>query len=97
MLGPFYALEDLPGVPAAIPRLLNRFGILEKHGGATEASVRNIDDGKARGHNDDSANTATHRPADLDLVGALRRSIAELHPDSPLSGFPYYLRVLTVK
>ena len=87
MLGPFYSLDDLPSVPGKSPRLLNRFGILEMHGGATEASVRNIDDGKARGHNEDSANTATHRPADLDLVGSMCRSVAERFPGLALAGF----------
>ena len=50
--------------------------------------MRNIDDGKARGHNLDSANTATHRPADLDAVGALSRRVAEEFPGRPLSVFP---------
>ena len=50
--------------------------------------MRNIDDGKARGHNEDSANTATHRPADLDLLGSLSRRIAEAFPSRPLAGFP---------
>ena len=88
MLGPFYDLDELPCAPGCVPRFLNRFGILEMHGGATEASVRNIDDGKARGHNIDSANTATHRPADLDLLGALSRAIAERFPGQRLAGFP---------
>ena len=89
MIGPYYAIGDLPGNPSLRDvRILNRFGILERHGGAEESSVRNIDDGKARGHNLDSANTATHRPADLDAVGALTRRVAEHFPGKPLSGFP---------
>ena len=88
MLGPFYSEEELPMIPGRVPRFMNRFGISERHGGAEEAPVRNIDDGKARGHNDDSANTATHRPADLDLLGSLSRRIAEAFPEQPLSGFP---------
>ena len=58
------------------------------HGGATEESCRVIDDGKARGHNADSANTAAHRPADLDLVIAICRLIAEAFPGEKLAGFP---------
>ena len=89
MIGPFYSIEDLPGNPSLEDvRILNRFGIMERHGGAEEASVRNIDDGKARGHNLDSANTATHRPADLDAVGSLSRRVAERFPDHQLAGFP---------
>ena len=88
MLGPYYCIEDLPKIPGRIPRLLNRFGILEKHGGAEEASVRNIDDGKARGHNEDSVNTSTHRPADLDLLGSISRRVAEKFPGHRLAGFP---------
>ena len=89
MVGPFYAVSDLPGSPSLEDiRILNRFGILERHGGAKEQSVRNIDDGKKGNHNIDSANTATHRPADLDAVGALSRRVAERFPDQPLAGFP---------
>ena len=88
MLGPYYKLPDLPGDPDHTPRVLNRFGILERHGGAQEDSVRNIDDGKARGHNLDSADTATHRPVDLDAVGALSQRVAEEFPGRPLSAFP---------
>ena len=91
MVGPFYSLDKLPGGDDACnkpPRLLNRFGILEMHGGATDESCRVIDDGKARGHNANSGNTAIHRPADLDLVAALARVSAELFPKMPLSGFP---------
>ena len=88
MLGPYYGLENLPRISACSPRLLNRFGILERHGGASEASVRNIDDGKARQHNEDSANTAMHRPADLDLLASMGRRIAEKFPNCPLAGFP---------
>ena len=61
MVGLYHSLAQLP---PGIPRLLNRFGILEMHGGATEESCRVIDDSKARGHNADSANTDAHRPAD---------------------------------
>ena len=85
MLGPFYSLDDLP---PGDPRLLNRFGILEMHGGATEESCRVIDDGKARGHNSDSANTAAHVPADLDLLVLILRAIAEMFLGQPIAGFP---------
>ena len=34
-----------------------------------------IDDGKARGHNVDGATSATHRPADLDLLCTLARAV----------------------
>ena len=88
MLGPYYDLDTIPRTHRGTPRLLNRFGILERHGGASEASVRNIDDGKARGHNEDSANTATHRPADLDLIASLSRRVAERFPNCPMAGFP---------
>ena len=71
-----------------VPRLLNRFGILEMHGGPTVESCKVIDDGKARGHNADSANTATHRPADLDLLASLARVVAEIFPLMPTAGFP---------
>ena len=85
MMGPYYSLAQLPD---GDPRLLNRFGILEMHGGATEESCRVIDDGRSRGHNADSANTAAHRPADLDLLAAVCRLIAETFPHEPMSGFP---------
>ena len=91
MVGPFYSLDELPCDDLSSdtpPRLLNRFGILEMHGGATQESCRVIDDGKARGHNANSGNTATHRPADLDLVASLARTSVELFPSRPLSGFP---------
>ena len=91
MLGPFYSLSELPAYhpeEKPVPRLLNRFGILEQHGGATVESCRVIDDGKARGHNADSANTATHRPADLDVIAALARVVAETFPNIPIAGFP---------
>ena len=54
----------------------------------TEESCRAIDDGKARGHNADSANTAAHRPADLDLLVAICRAVVQLFPEEPVSGFP---------
>ena len=85
MLGPFYSLDELPD---GKPRLLNRFGILEMHGGAIEESCRVIDDGRSRGHNADSANTAAHRPADLDLLAAVCRLLAFLFPNQALAGFP---------
>lgn len=85
MVGPFYSLAEWAN---GNPRLLNRFGILEMHGGATEGSCRAIDDGKARGHNADSANTAAHRPADLDLLVAMCRAIAERFVGEPIGGFP---------
>ena len=88
MLGPYYSMDTIPRTHRGTFRLLNRFGILERHGGASEASVRNIDDGKARGHNEDSANTATHRPADLDLIASLSRRVAERFPNCPMAGFP---------
>ena len=85
MKGPYYALDALP---CGIPRLLNRFGLLEMHGGATEESCRVIDDGKARGHNADSANTAAHRPADLDLLAAVCVLLSIAFPLEALAGFP---------
>ena len=85
MLGPYYAIGHLPGTD---PRLLNRFSILERHGGAVQASCRNIDDCKAPGHNEDSANTAAHRPADLDMFGAVIRAEGEAFPDEAMAGFP---------
>ena len=92
MVGPYYSLVEFPGAGAGdssiAPRLLNRFGILEMHGGATEESCRVIDDGKAQGHSADSANTAAHRPADLDLVVAICRAIAEAFPGEELAGYP---------
>ena len=91
MLGPYYSLAELPN---GEPRLLNRFGILEMHGGATEESCRVIDDGKARGHNADSANTATHRPADLDLLAAVCRLLSVTFPNKKSSvWFPVRFQV----
>ena len=89
MMGPYYSLAQLPD---GHPRLLNRFGILEMHGGATEESCRVIDDGRSRGHNSDSAKTAAHRTADLELLAAVCRLIAEAFPHEPLSGFPSDLK-----
>ena len=89
MLGPYYSLVQLPD---GDPILLNTFGILEMHGGATEESCRVIDDGRSRGHNADSANTAACRPADLDLLAAVCRIIAETFPGEPLSGYPSDLK-----
>lgn len=85
MLGPYYSFGELP---TGCPRFLNRFGILEMHGGATEESCRVIDDGKSRRHNADSATTATHRPADLDLLAAVCRLLTFVFPSEALSGFP---------
>ena len=85
MTGPFYSLDELPHGDR---RLLNRFGIIEMHGGATEESCRVIDDGKARGHNADSANTAAHVPADLDQEVAILRQTAETFAGEPIGGFP---------
>ena len=48
MLGPHY---DLGALPPGDPRCLNRFAVLEMHGGAVEESCRNIDDGNVRGYN----------------------------------------------
>ena len=93
MLGPVYALGELPGIKLnseIVPRLLNRFGILEMHGGATEESCRVMNDGKARGCNGDSANSATHRPADHDLVATMAGRVAELFPPMPAAGFPSF-------
>ena len=88
MVGPFYDLNELPFAPGCVPRLLNRFGILEMHGGATEESCRVIDDGKARGHNADSANTAAHVPADLVLMVAILRIVAKTFAMEPIGVFP---------
>ena len=85
MYGPYYSLDALP--PGA-PRLLNRFPILEKHGGATEASCRVIDDCKISSHNIDSGNTAAHRPADLDLWAAMTRYAVARFRDDKQRGFP---------
>ena len=85
VMGRYYSLADLP---VGEPRLLSRFTILERHGGAQEDSCRNIDDCRARGHNADSACTSTHRPADLDLMGSMARAVAEAFPGERLAGFP---------
>ena len=74
-LDPFYSLCDLP---PGEPRLLNRFFIRERHGGAVEDSCRNIDD--CRDHNLDSGYTASHRPADVGLMGAMSRAVADAFP-----------------
>ena len=87
ILRPCCRLEDLPRMDWCTPRLLSGFGIPEKHGDARKASVRNSGDGKAMGHSDDSVSTATHRPADLDLIAVSRR-VAEVFPNRPLAGFP---------
>ena len=90
MKGPYYSLLDLPAYDPEsyeVPRLLNRVGILEQHGGAAEESCRVIDDGQARGHNADSANTATHRPADHDLLAAHARMVSSISLQCQLLDF----------
>ena len=47
-----------------------------------------VDDSKARGHNADSENTATHRPADLDMFATMARTLAELLPHMPIAWVP---------
>ena len=46
MLGPFYDLDEIPGVTGCtgVRRLVPIFGIIERHGGAVVDSVRVIDD-----------------------------------------------------
>ena len=70
MIEPFDRLED---VPVAAPRLLVRFPIREKNGGALEWKVRLIDDCKLGGQNLRAGATACHRPADLDFWVAMLR------------------------
>ena len=84
-LGPFYNRGDLLLVE---PRLLNRFSILEMHGGAVKESCRNI---------------GTPRPAATILIspmlqttvldiltgwGALRRTVADHFPEQAIAGLP---------
>ena len=84
-IGPYYSFAALP---RGRKRLLNRFTILERHGGATEDSARNIDDCRAQGHNLESACSSTHRPADLDLMSSLGRTVAEYFPGLRIGGLP---------
>ena len=72
MIGPFDSLSDLP---SGRKIFLPRFPIREKHGGAIDFSVRLIDDCKISGVNDESGNTAAHRPLDLDAWCALLRAL----------------------
>ena len=84
MLGPFYSLSDLP---VDAPRLLWRFPLMEKHGGAVVSSCRLIDDCRSGGQNDMAATSSAHRPADLDAWCALiRYNASRFH--EPIEGFP---------
>ena len=92
---PYYKLVELPcSLPdsCAVPRLLNRCGILDMHAGASEESCRVLDDGKARGHNADSPNTSIHRPAAFDFLAAVARVVSEVFPMMRIGGFPSDLK-----
>ena len=73
MLGPFESLDELP---VENPRVLPRFPIWERNGGAVEWKVRAIDDCKLGGQNERSGTTSAHRPADLDYWVMLMRVLA---------------------
>ena len=84
--GPYYSFAELP-FPAEMFRLLLRFPIWEQHGGATEPTCRNIDNGLQGGQNNFLGMQYTTRPADIDSIIALVRSLMELFPDTYLRGF----------
>ena len=50
--------------------------------------LRSILADDCREHNLDSDYTASHRPADVDLMGSMGRAVAEAFPDEPVAGFP---------
>ena len=72
IIGPYESFSDLP---RGRKRSLPRFPIRERHGGATEYSIRLIDDCRISFANDESATTAAHRPVDLDAWCCLIRAV----------------------
>jgi len=86
LIGPFYSLEEVEAQWGAV-RLLPRFPIWEQHGGAEEATCRNIDNGLLGGQNAFTGALFTNRPADLDAFVGLIRSVMEAFPRSKLHGF----------
>ena len=89
LVGPFQSLNDVPLVdPAVIPR----HGIWEKHGGATMATVRNIDDMLKGGHNATVGTVSSHRPTDPDALVAQVRAVRRRYPQSKLQGWPCDLK-----
>ena len=66
--------------------MLRRFAIWEMHGGATEPTCRNIDDGLHGGQNDSVGMLFTNRPADLDAISGLVRAFCEIFLRSQLMG-----------
>ena len=78
--GPFHCLGDLP-FPRSVLRLLLRFAICEQHGGAVAPTCRNIDTGLQGGQNVFVGLQFAVRPADIDIVIALIRTIFAAFPD----------------
>ena len=87
--GPFYSLVDIAealSIPVTWLRLLLRFPIWEQHGGAEDATCRNIDNGLQGGQNDFIGLQFTTRPADIDAIMALVRAVMEYFPGVNLRG-----------
>ena len=79
-----------PYLPSELPedaRLLPRRPIWECHGGNTEASCRNIDDGLMGGQNGAVGLSAVHRPCTVDTLVAGGRRVSERFPRDKLSGY----------
>merc|ERR1712159_129474 len=86
LVGPYYSLDEVFQKWGQF-RLLPRFPIWEQHGGATEPTCRNIDNGLLGGQNAFIGMQFTNRPADVDLFSGLIRAIMEAFPTSQLLGF----------
>ena len=89
LVGPFLNLADVPMKEVA---LVPRNGIWEQHGGATEPTVRGIDNMLTGRQNSTVGTVSTHRPTDPDALAAQVRAVRERHPNVRLSGYPCDLR-----
>ena len=83
--GPY---PDVSFVKSQLFRLLPRKAIREQHGGATEPSVRNIDDMLVGGENASVTYMQSHRPVTLSSLSAQIRATEEAHLGKRLLGFP---------
>jgi len=88
LIGPFLSMEEvIKYLRVDQVRLLPRFPIWEQHGGAEDATCRNIDNGKAGQQNKFIGMTYTNKPADVDVFIGLLRAVMESFPNVKLQGF----------
>ncbi len=84
LLGPYPRLADLPYQE---PSLCWRKPVWERHGGAFDWEVRNIDDMLVAEQNETAAYQSTHIPMTVDAVATQTRTAQEAFPEDELAGF----------